>query len=58
MQRILFYYRNLQNGKALINDIADVTNNICQYLNMRYEETATEFDEEEEIDNDIENIFI
>lgn len=53
-----FYYRNLQNGKALINNIADVTNNICQYLNMRYEETATEFDEEEEIDNDIENIFI
>lgn len=53
-----FYYRNLQNGKALINNIADVTNNICQYLKMRYEETATEFDEEEEIDNDIENIFI
>lgn len=53
-----FYYMNLQNGKALINNIADVTSNICKYLNARYEETAVEFDEEGEIDNDIENIFI
>ena len=39
-----FYYDNLNNGKALISDITDVTASIEEYLELRYEETAEEFD--------------
>lgn len=41
-----FYETNLQNGHSLINDISDVHSNITDYLDLRYEETAEEFDEE------------
>ena len=40
-----FYYDNLNNGKALISDITDVTASIEGYLELRYEETAEEFDD-------------
>lgn len=41
-----FYETNIQNGHALINDISDVYDNISEYLDLRYEETAEDFDEE------------
>ena len=40
-----FYENNLLNGNAFINDIPDVLQNITNYLELRYEETATDFDE-------------
>lgn len=39
-----FYYNNLKQGHALINDISKVTDNIKKYLELRYEETAEDFD--------------
>ena len=50
-----FYFNNLQNGKALINDIADVYSSIYQYLDKRYEETAVEFGEEDDDTEDTPN---
>lgn len=38
-----FYYDNLKQGHALINDISKVTDNIKKYLELRYEETAEDF---------------
>lgn len=46
MRYCSFYKTNLQNGNALINDIATTTTNITDYLELRYEETAEEFDDE------------
>lgn len=40
-----FYYNNLHNGKALISDISDVTASIVEYLELRFEETAEEFND-------------
>lgn len=40
-----FYFNNLQNGCALINEISAVTANITAYLDLRYEETAADFEE-------------
>ena len=43
-----FYFTNLQKRMALINDISDVYKNISKYLEMRYEETSVEFDEDDD----------
>lgn len=43
-----FYHDNLTNGKSLINDISVVITNIKQYLSLRHEETAAEFDTKDE----------
>ncbi len=40
-----FYRDNIRNNHALINEIEDVTTSIEEYLNMRYLETAEEFDD-------------
>lgn len=43
-----FYHDNLTNGTSLINDISVVITNIKQYLSLRPEETAAEFDDTDE----------
>ncbi|WP_455543051.1 hypothetical protein [Intestinibacter sp.] len=43
-----FYKDNLQAGHKLIFSINEVTNNIKNYLDYRYEEVSTDFDEEDE----------
>lgn len=40
-----FYYDNLANGNSIINDISVVITNIKQYLSLRHEETAIEFED-------------
>lgn len=40
-----FYYDDIQNGHALISDITNVTASIEDYLELRYEETAADFDD-------------
>lgn len=43
-----FYKTNLQNGNAIIRDIADVKQAIMDYLELRMEENEEAFDAEEE----------
>lgn len=43
-----FYHDNLTNGTSLINDISVVITNVKQYLSLRHEETAAEFDDTDE----------
>ncbi|MCQ2081302.1 MAG: hypothetical protein MJZ11_06555 [Lachnospiraceae bacterium] len=40
-----FYYENLQNGHSMLRDINDVSDSIKEYLELRYMETAEEFDD-------------
>lgn len=51
-----FYHDNLCAGNAMINDISQVISNIQQYLSLRHEETAIEFEEEEVEDVEIEEL--
>lgn len=39
-----FYLENLSNDKSMINDIEMITKNIKEYLSLRFEETAIEFE--------------
>lgn len=41
-----FYHDNLSNGNSIINDISVVIANIKQYLSLRFEETAVEFEDD------------
>ena len=41
-----FYHDNLSNGNSMINDISVVIANIKQYLSLRFEETAVEFEDD------------
>lgn len=40
-----FYNENLQNGRSMLREIRDVSDCIEEYLELRYEETAEEFDD-------------
>ena len=41
-----FYHNNLSNGNSMINDISVVIANVKQYLSLRHEETAVEFEDD------------
>ena len=41
-----FYHDNLNSGNSMINDISVVVSNIKQYLSLRHEETAVEFEDD------------
>lgn len=43
-----FYHDNLSNGNSIINDISVVIANIKQYLSLRFEETAVEFEDDKD----------
>jgi hypothetical protein len=41
-----FYYGNLSNNISMLNEISNITSNIKQYLSLHYEETAVDFEDD------------